>query len=248
MGLILDSSVLITAERQGQNARQILAAISSQVGNSEIALSVVTLIELAPGAARADTPQRKAKRQQFIQELLTVLPIHPVTVSVALRSGQIDGENQAKGVRVPLSDLLMLRDASYVFNRFEEASAGVKAEIDTSYPAGIRNTSKEALSGVVESVEIEKPKLNALLGHSKVSSVSLLDVYNGLDSVASELQRDASEMSSWGDQKLSVDLAQLSAKASVLSARVATTLRSQIAAQELQLASCAQKTPARNPK
>ena len=70
MGLILDSSVLITAEREGQNARQILEAISSKVGNTEIGISVVTLIELAHGAARADTPQRKAKRHQFIQELL----------------------------------------------------------------------------------------------------------------------------------------------------------------------------------
>jgi transposase InsO family protein len=51
--------------------------------------------ELAHGAARADAAERKAKRQQFIQELLTALPIHPVTVSVALRVGQIDGENQA---------------------------------------------------------------------------------------------------------------------------------------------------------
>ena len=59
------------------------------------------------GAARADTPQRRAKRHQFIQELLTALPIHPITVQVALRTGQIDGENQAKGVRLPLSDLLI---------------------------------------------------------------------------------------------------------------------------------------------
>jgi predicted nucleic acid-binding protein len=107
MGLILDSSVLITAEREGQNARQMLAAISAKAGNTEIAISVVTLIELAHGAARADTPQRKAKRQQFIQELLMALPIHPVTMSVALRTGQIDGENQANGIRLPLSDLLI---------------------------------------------------------------------------------------------------------------------------------------------
>jgi predicted nucleic acid-binding protein len=107
MGLILDSSVLITAEREGQNARQMLGDISAKAGNTEIAISVVTLIELAHGAARADTPQRKAKRQQFIQELLLALPIHPVTMSVALRAGQIDGENQAKGVRLPLSDLLI---------------------------------------------------------------------------------------------------------------------------------------------
>jgi predicted nucleic acid-binding protein len=35
------------------------------------------------------------------------MPIHPVTVSVALRAGQIDGENQARGTRLPLSDLLI---------------------------------------------------------------------------------------------------------------------------------------------
>jgi predicted nucleic acid-binding protein len=84
-----------------------LAAISGPAGNTEIAISVVTLIELAHGAARADTPERKATRHQFIQELLTALPIHHITVPVALRAGQIDGENQAKGVRLPLSDLLI---------------------------------------------------------------------------------------------------------------------------------------------
>ena len=104
---LLDSSVLITAERQGQNARQTLAAISGKAGNTDIAVSVVTLIELAHGAARGDTSQRKEKRQQFIQELLTALPIHPVTLSVALLVGQIDGENQARGTRVPLPDLLI---------------------------------------------------------------------------------------------------------------------------------------------
>ena len=70
MRLILDSSVLIKAERRGQNARQMLAAIARTAGNIDIAISVVTLIELAHGAARADTAARKAKRQQFIQELL----------------------------------------------------------------------------------------------------------------------------------------------------------------------------------
>ena len=70
MRLILDSNVLIKAERRGQNARQMLAAIARTAGNIDIAISVVTLIELAHGAARADTAARKAKRQQFIQELL----------------------------------------------------------------------------------------------------------------------------------------------------------------------------------
>jgi predicted nucleic acid-binding protein len=49
----------------------------------------------------------RKKRQQFIHEPLTALPIHPVTVMVALRVGQIDGESQAKGVRLLLADLLI---------------------------------------------------------------------------------------------------------------------------------------------
>jgi len=33
--------------------------------------------------------------------------VQPVTVPVALRAGRIDGESQTKGVRIPLSDLLI---------------------------------------------------------------------------------------------------------------------------------------------
>ena len=33
------------------------------------------------------------------------MPVHPVTVPIALRAGQIDGELQATGVRVALADL-----------------------------------------------------------------------------------------------------------------------------------------------
>lgn len=70
-------------------------------------MSVVTLIELAHGVARADSPERKATRQRFLNELMTAMPIHPVTVSIALRAGQIDGEGTAKGLRVALADLLI---------------------------------------------------------------------------------------------------------------------------------------------
>ena len=107
MGLILDSSVLIAAERQGQNARQTLTSISSHVGVTDIAISVVTLIELAHGVARANTIERKEKRQQFLHELQSAVPIHPVTISLALRAGQLDGENTAKGICLALADLLI---------------------------------------------------------------------------------------------------------------------------------------------
>jgi hypothetical protein len=46
MGLILDSSVLVAAERQGNNARQMLSTISAKTSETEIGISVMTLIEL----------------------------------------------------------------------------------------------------------------------------------------------------------------------------------------------------------
>jgi hypothetical protein len=35
MGVILDSSVLVTAEHQGNNARQMLTAVSFRLGNTK---------------------------------------------------------------------------------------------------------------------------------------------------------------------------------------------------------------------
>jgi predicted nucleic acid-binding protein len=107
MGLILDSSVLVAEERAGKNARQALSQIALQAAGEDVAISVVTLIELAHGVARADTPGRKAARQQFLHELMLAVPVHPISISLALRAGRIDGENASKGIRLPLSDLLI---------------------------------------------------------------------------------------------------------------------------------------------
>jgi len=48
-----------------------------------------------------------ATRRQFLNELISALPVHPITASVALRAGQIDGEITAQGIRLALSDLLI---------------------------------------------------------------------------------------------------------------------------------------------
>ena len=44
-------------------------------------------------------------RLQLINELIQTLPVHPVSIAIALRAGQIDGENTAKGIRIALADL-----------------------------------------------------------------------------------------------------------------------------------------------
>jgi predicted nucleic acid-binding protein len=107
VGLILDSSVVIAAERRGQTAYEMLEAIGERADDPEIAVSVVTILELAHGIVRANTEPRRAARQRFLDDLLVGMPVHPVTVPIALRAGQIDGQLQAAGTRVALADLLI---------------------------------------------------------------------------------------------------------------------------------------------
>ena len=107
MGIVLDSTVFIAAERKGMSARQALAEIALRLPGERAAISVITLTELAHGAARADTLARHTLRREFIDELMTAVPVHSVTDAVALRAGQIDGQSTAKGVRLALADLLI---------------------------------------------------------------------------------------------------------------------------------------------
>ena len=104
---MLDSTAAVAAERRGKNARQLLETVTLETGDEGIAVSVVTVLELAHGITRADTTERRERRQRFLDQLLTGVPIQPVTVPIALRAGQIDGQSQTRGVRIPLSDLLI---------------------------------------------------------------------------------------------------------------------------------------------
>ena len=78
LGLMLDSTAVVAAERQGKNARQLLESVVLETGDDGIAVSVVTVLELAHGIARADTAERRQKRQRFLDELLMGVPIQPV--------------------------------------------------------------------------------------------------------------------------------------------------------------------------
>jgi tRNA(fMet)-specific endonuclease VapC len=107
MGLIVDSSEAISAERQGLTAHQMVERIARFHLDQEVAFSVVSVLELVHGVVRANSPQRCAQRQRFLDDLLTGMPIHPVTVPIALRAGRLEGEMQAIGKRINLADLLI---------------------------------------------------------------------------------------------------------------------------------------------
>jgi predicted nucleic acid-binding protein len=107
MGLILDSSILIAAERRGDTVENLIEQIIAQVGDQDAALSSVGLTELVHGTYRAQTAAIRLRRQSFIDELLRDLTVYPYTKATALLAGKIDGEQQAHGVTIPFGDLLI---------------------------------------------------------------------------------------------------------------------------------------------
>jgi len=107
LGLILDSSVIIAAERKRQTVEELLTLIGQTFGEIEIAISAVTVAELAHGVFRANTPELRLRRRAFLDELKKHVPVHPVTDSTAEIAGQLSGEQAAKGMTLPADDLLI---------------------------------------------------------------------------------------------------------------------------------------------
>src|ERR1017187_10494667 len=107
LGLILDSSVIIAAERKRQTVEELLTFVGQSFGEIEIAISAVTLAELVHGVVRANTPEIRAARRAFVDELKKHVPVHPITDNTAEIAGQLSGEQAAKGVTLPADDLLI---------------------------------------------------------------------------------------------------------------------------------------------
>jgi tRNA(fMet)-specific endonuclease VapC len=107
VGIVLDSSVIIAAERRGRTVREILEQVQAAQGEVEIGLSVVTIAELVHGAYRTKTEAQQKRRLEFIERLSSDVPVHPVTLDIARLAGRIEGEQEALGVQFAFEDLLI---------------------------------------------------------------------------------------------------------------------------------------------
>ena len=107
MGLILDSSVVIAAERRGDTVEQFIERVVNVTGDQDAALSAVGLTELIHSLYRVKTPAMRLRRESFLNELLADLTVYPYTKETAMLAGKLDGEQQSKGVVIPFGDLLI---------------------------------------------------------------------------------------------------------------------------------------------
>ncbi len=107
LGLVLDSSAVIAAERSKQPVPEFIGAVFHARGPLDLSLSPVTVAELVHGIYRSKTPEAGQRRRQYIEELVSLIPVHPVTNRTAWLVGQIEGQEAAKGNVLPFNDLMI---------------------------------------------------------------------------------------------------------------------------------------------
>ena len=107
LGLVLDSSVLIAAERRKLTPHQAIETVQETVGEIPIVLCSLTVAEIGHGIYRATTTEIRDRRRAFLDELKATVSIHPVTGATAEIVARIGGEQAAKGINLPLGDLII---------------------------------------------------------------------------------------------------------------------------------------------
>ncbi|HUS05813.1 MAG TPA: PIN domain-containing protein [Bryobacteraceae bacterium] len=107
LGLVLDSSAVIAAKRQKQPVTGFIESILAAHGPVDLSLSPVTVAELVHGIYRAKTSEASERRREYIEELVSLVPVHPVTKQTAWLVGQIEGQEAVKGNVLPLNDLMI---------------------------------------------------------------------------------------------------------------------------------------------
>lgn len=97
MGVILDSSILVATERKRFDLERLL------LDHSPHAIAVITAAELLIGVERADTPQRRTRREEFVKNFFAHTPIITFDFAhaelYAIRFAELAGRGETIGDR-----------------------------------------------------------------------------------------------------------------------------------------------------
>jgi len=107
MGLVLDSGVLIVAEREAKPVSSLLATLDQEHGETEIVLSSITVIKLEHGLHRAQTAEQARNRRNYLDTVFAAIPVEPFTREMAQIAAKVDAEARKTGCVIPFADLLI---------------------------------------------------------------------------------------------------------------------------------------------
>lgn len=107
MGVIFDTSEIITIERN----RQDIEALIYGREDDPFGISVVTAAELLHGVERANTEARKVKRQAFVEKVIEFFPVLTFDMTAARIYAKLWATLSGKGITVGSHDLIIAATA-----------------------------------------------------------------------------------------------------------------------------------------
>jgi len=134
MGVVLDTSVLIEAERRGFEIDKFTENREDEI----FGLSVITVAELLHGVHRADSTKRRLKRSAYVEKVIELFPVFVFEISIARIYSELWSDLSSKGIQIGAHDLIIgstalslgFSVATYNMRHFEKIE-GLKIEILT---------------------------------------------------------------------------------------------------------------------
>lgn len=101
MGVLIDTSILIEAER----GRLAMEPFVESRPDEQVFLSVVTVSELLHGVHRSKTPQQRARRSAFVESIIEWFPLLEIDAATARTHALIWADLAAAGRAIGPHDL-----------------------------------------------------------------------------------------------------------------------------------------------
>lgn len=98
MAVLIDTSVLVSAERRGQ-------VLDQAIGDRDRAISVITASELLHGVHRARTGATRARRAAFVEHVISAIEPLPITTTIARAHAEIWAALESAGNLIGAHDL-----------------------------------------------------------------------------------------------------------------------------------------------
>ncbi len=104
MGLVLDTSIIIGAERKKLD---LLRLLQEQPVTETVMISVVTASELLHGCERASDKTIRKKRAAFVEAILEQIPIIEFKLEEARRHAELWAKLESRGIRIGAYDMII---------------------------------------------------------------------------------------------------------------------------------------------
>ena len=107
MGTVVDSSVLIAAERGDLD----LTALVGVSPDDEVVISAITASELLHGVHRLRGAVQRARTERLVERVLTTLTIVPFDLTIARAHALLSADLRTRGIAVGAHDLIIAATA-----------------------------------------------------------------------------------------------------------------------------------------